>query len=860
MYWTKIFIVLVVAMTNALAIADQQDAEKLEYFEKQIRPILVGHCNHCHSAETKPAGGLRVDDHNGLLTGGNSGPAIVPGNSDNSTLIARVRGEGKKRMPPEGDPLDGEEIEKLIRWINDGAIWPALAISEEIGYQPPEYDKLKAEHWSWQPLSKSGAPAIEGDQWSKSDIDRFVYAKLEAKNLKPAADAEKLELIRRITFDLTGLPPTPDEIDQFLADDRQNSFEAVVDRLLDSKSFGEHWGRHWLDVARYAESTGPSRNIPYPHAWRYRDYVIDAVNTDIPFDRFVREQVAGDLMPASDDAEANRLLTATGFLALGTKDVNQRFRPRFIMDNVDEQVDVVTRSVLGLTVSCARCHDHKFDPVPAADYYALAGIFTSTENAAGLRNQMGGSGLAYYVPKQLVSLRGDLPAADPAKVEALTAQVEEAKAKWDAIRGTAEGLKKRENGQPFQRKFRLEYDKKQAELNALTDPAQLGLATHGVRDAAVIEDCAIRIRGEAELIGPVVPRGFLSAFEVKDAQPVSSEQSGRLELAQWLTSKSNPLSQRVAVNRVWSNLFGRGIVSTVDNFGVTGDKPTHPELLDYLAETFTADGWSIKRLIRRIVTSRTYQLSSKSSEEALAIDPANKYLWRHAPKRLSAEAVRDAILASAGSLDQKRPGASFVSDWQMREIRDNGPEAKQVYEYGNSVTFRSVYLPLLRGLAPKSLEVFDPVEQTLVSGTRNSTTVPSQALFLLNSTFVRKHALSLAEDLLSRTDLETDSSRVASAYRLILGREPSVTESERSIAFINEFVSVLEPESINETQVQEADLVAVADDPNIVDPDQADQTGVTISEADVRVDEPQFAAWLAFIQALYGTAEFRYLF
>jgi len=860
MYRTKIFFAFVVSMASAVALADQQDAEKLEYFEKQIRPILVGHCSHCHSAETKPAGGLRVDDHNGLLVGGNSGPAIVPGNPDKSGLIARVRGEGKKRMPPEGEALEEEEIGKLVRWISEGAVWPAIDFSEKIGYQPPVYEKLKVEHWSWQPLLVSGVPASEGDQWSRSDIDRFVYAKLVASNLKPVADAQKIELIRRVTFDLTGLPPSPDEIDQFLTDDGERSFETVVDKLLNSNSFGEHWGRHWLDVARYAESTGPSRNIPYPHAWRYRDYVIDAINADVPFDRFVREQVAGDLLPASDDAEANRLLTATGFLALGTKDVNQRFKPRFDMDNVDEQIDVVTRSILGLTVSCARCHDHKFDPVPTADYYALAGIFTSTENAAGLRNQMGGSGLAYYVPKQLISLRGDLPAADPAKIEVLTAQVEEAKKQWDAIRGTPEGLKKRENGQPYQRKFRVEYEKRQAALNSLTDPAQLGLATHGVRDAAVIEDCAIRIRGEAELIGPVVPRGFLSAFDVKDTQPVNANQSGRLELANWLTSTSNPLSQRVIVNRVWSNLFGRGIVSTVDNFGVTGDKPTHPELLDYLAKTFAEDGWSIKQLIRRIVTSRTYQLSSKVSDDAFASDPANKLLWRYAPKRLSAESVRDAILASSGNLDPKRPRSSFVGEWQMREIRDNGPEAKQVYEYGNAVTFRSIYLPLLRGLAPKSLEVFDPVEQTLVSGTRNATTVPSQALFLLNSSFVRKHALALAEKLLSRTDLQTDADRVAIAYRLTLGREPSVTESKRSTEFVSHFAAVLDPDSFNEAQVVNVDLVAVADDANIVDPDQADQTGVTVDESNVRVDDPQVAAWLALIQALYGTAEFRYLF
>lgn len=860
MYFRYFVAGLVLAMGTAEAFADPQEEARIEFFEKHVRPILVGHCNHCHSAETKPAGGLRVDDHNGLLAGGNSGPAIVPGDVHKSELIARVRAEGKRRMPPEGDALEEEDIQKLAKWIEEGAAWPRLEIGENLGYQPPVYENLRAEHWAWQPLTNAEVPVAANDDWSNSDIDRFIFAKLRQLGLKPVADAEKSELIRRITFDLTGLPPTIQEIDDFLADDRQGAFASVVDRLLNSKAFGEHWGRHWLDVARYAESTGPSRNIPYPHAWRYRDYVIDSINADVPFDRFVTEQVAGDLLPAADDAEANRLLTATGFLALGTKDVNQRFKPRFIMDNVDEQIDVVTRSVLGLTVSCARCHDHKFDPVPTADYYAIAGIFTSTENAAGLRNQMGGSGLAYYVPKQLVSLRGELPPADPAMVEKLAGEVEEAKQKWDAIRGTPEGLKKRDNGQPFQRKFRLDYEKKQAELNALTDPAQLGLATHGVRDADVVEDCAIRLRGEAELIGPVVPRGFLSAFEVAGTAPVNPQQSGRRELAAWLMSPANPLSQRVAVNRVWANLFGRGIVSTVDNFGVTGDKPSHAELLDYLANRFVAEGWSIKRLVRSIVLSRTYQLASTASADGLAIDPGNKFLWRHAPKRLSAEAIRDSILATAGQLDRSRPERSFIGDWQMKELRDNGPEAKQVYEYGNSVTYRSVYLPLLRGLTPKSLEVFDPVEQSLVSGSRNATTVPSQALFLLNSSFVRKASLGFAEQLLSRTDLESDADRVTFAFRVILGRLPTAQESKEAVDFIVDFASIVGPDFQSSVSESSSEDTVVVDDANIVDPDQADQSGVAIVDDDVSLERPDLAAWLALIQSLYSTAEFRYLF
>lgn len=414
---------LAALFTASSLAAAEPDPAKIEFFEKKVRPILVGHCYACHSAETKPAGELRVDDRNGLLTGGNSGPAVVPGEPEKSLLLKRVTLEGKRRMPLEGAQLTEEQIATLTTWIKDGAVWPTLRVSVSVGKLNPEYEQLKKEHWAWQPLTSPKVPDVKDSAWPQTDVDRFLLAGLEAKNLKPVADADKLTLIRRVTYDLTGLPPTPAEIDAFLQDTSPTAFEKVVDRLLASPRFGEQWGRHWLDVARYGESTGPSRNIPYPHAWKYRDYVIDALNADVPFNRFVLEQIAGDLLPAADDAEANRLRIATGFLALGVKDVNQRFKIRFIMDNVDEQIDVVTRSILALTVSCARCHDHKFDPIPTSDYYSLAGIFTSTEIAAGLRNQMGGSGLAYYVPDMLVRLNGDVPPADPAEVERLQAEV-----------------------------------------------------------------------------------------------------------------------------------------------------------------------------------------------------------------------------------------------------------------------------------------------------------------------------------------------------------------------------------------------------------------------------------------------------
>jgi hypothetical protein len=836
------------------------DAAKIEYFEKKVRPILADHCYHCHSADTKPAGNLRVDDRNGLLTGGNKGPAVVPGEPGKSLLITRVtQKDEKKRMPIEGKHLTDEQVEVLRVWIKDGAAWPPVRVPGSLGKAKPEYEKLKKEHWAYQPLAKPAIPAVKDTTWAKSDVDRFLLAALEAKNLKPVADADKLTLLRRVTFDLTGLPPTPAEIDAFLKDDSPKAFETVVDRLLASPAFGERWGRHWLDVARYGESTGPSRNIPYPHAWKYRDYVIDSVNADVPFDRFIREQIAGDLLPAENNAERDRLLTATGFLALGVKDVNQRFKVRFIMDNVDEQIDAVTRSTLGLTVSCARCHDHKFDPIPTTDYYALAGIFTSTDNAAGVRNKMGGGGLDYYDPAMLVKLTGEVAPADPAKVEKLKADLAEAKKAWDAIRGTPEGLKKAENGQPTQRPFRLKYEALQAEWDGLTDPAARGHAVHGVRDSQKIADTEVRVRGEAEKLGPVVPRGFLTTFDVPGAAKINPKQSGRLELAQWLTNPQNPLASRVAVNRVWQHLFGTGIVNTVDNFGITGGPPSHPELLDYLANRFIADNWSVKKLVRQLVLTRAYQLSADATETHRTADPANRLVWRHSPRRLSAEEMRDATLAAAGALNTKRPGPSPAKELKMIEMRDNGPEAKTINDKADFDTHRSVYLPLLRGVTPHTLEVFDPVDQTLVTGQRDTTTVPGQALFLLNSSFVRKQALTFAERVLKDKDV-TDSDRVRTAYRLAFGRQPTDKEIDRAKAFIGEYESAYraDPPKVIPPPKRGPEPKNPAKPPP-ANPDEIDQSGEPITEASVQPKDAKSAAWMAFTQALIGSAEFRYV-
>jgi cytochrome c553 len=860
-------VVTLVAFASA-ARADEAspDAAKLDFFEKKIRPILADHCYQCHSADTKPSGGLRVDDLHGLLLGGDAGPAIIAGKPEESLILERVQHGSKKVMPKEGDLLTDAEIADLTQWIKDGVAWPREKIPPYIGRKREDFEELKARHWAWQPLKQPSVPTVADASWPRSDIDRFVLAGLEAKKLAPVADADRVTLIRRVTFDLTGLPPTPADIETFQKDASPDAFAKVVDRLLASTQFGERWGRHWLDVARYGESTGPSRNIPYPHAWKYRDYVIDAVNRDVPFNRFIQEQIAGDLLPAATSADRDRQLTATGFLALGVKDVNQRFKTRFIMDNVDEQIDAVSRSFLALTVSCARCHDHKFDPIPTTDYYALAGIFTSTDDAAGVRNKMGGGGLDYYDPSMLLKLTSAAPEPPAEEVAKLKADFEEKKKAWDAIRGTPEGLKPAANGKPTQRPYRLAFEKAQAELAQLTDPAARGLAVHGVREGKAIADTEVRIRGEAERLGPTVPRGFLTTFKVPDAPTISPQESGRLELAQWLSSAQNPLTARVAVNRVWQHLFGDGIVTTVDNFGVKGDTPSNPELLDHLAQEFIHDGWSVKTLIRQIVLSHAYQLSGDVPSGYRDIDPADRLIWRHAPRRLDAEEMRDTMLASAGRLQTMPPEASPAKALRMVEMRDNGVEAKQINEAADHALYRSVYLPLLRGVTPKALEAFDPVSQTLVTGQREATTVPTQALFLLNSTFVRQQALAFAEKVTANGD-RPDGEWIRDIYQLTLGRSPNPQEIERATAFIGEYASSWQQGASAAPQVvavsattENTDAgVATAVAGQAANPDDADRAPVAVKEDAVEPKSARAAAWMTFIQALYASAEFRFV-
>ncbi|MES2789574.1 MAG: PSD1 and planctomycete cytochrome C domain-containing protein [Planctomycetota bacterium] len=780
-----------IAAAPAIASAQvtpRDDAAAIEFFEKKVRPVLVDNCYNCHSADTNSKGGLRVDDRNGLLQGGNGGSAIVPGKPEDSLLIQAITyTDDNLKMPPKKQ-LTPEQIADLTQWVKEGAAWPAAGVAVDLNKPNEKYEKLRKEHWAWQALKAAATPAVADQAWARDDIDRFVLAKLEEKGLKPVADADKATLLRRVTFDLTGLPPTPEDLDAFIADSSPEAFEKVVDRLLGSSSFGERWGRHWLDVARYGESTGSSRNVPYPQAWRFRDYVIDAFNSDKPYDQFIREQIAGDLLPASTPEQKDQQLIATGFLALGVKDVNQRFKVRFTMDNIDEQIDTVSRSVLALTASCARCHDHKFDPIPTADYYALAGIFHSTDLCAGVRNKMGGGGLDYYDTSMLLLLKqeGGAEIDNSAKIAELTKAFEVARKEFQVLRDDPKGAEPGPNGRPKRQVARQKMNRLQAELTALSDPAAKGKVALGARDAKKVGDTEVRLRGEAEKLGPSVPRGFLSVLQYPEQPAINTAQSGRLELAQWLSSEKNPLTSRVLANRVWQHLFEEGLVRSVDNFGVTGDTPSHPELLDHLAARFVSGGWSVKKLVRTVVLSHAYQLSADAAPANVAVDPANRLVWRHSPRRLDAEEIRDATLAASGKLNLSRPDASPAKTFKVMELPNNGPVARGLGDGALASVHRSVYLPLLRGLTPISLEVFDFAEQGMVTGSRDTTTVATQALYLLNDPFVRRNALDLAERVLQQSDLD-DNTRVTLAYRLTVGRVPTTEEVARAKSYLADY-------------------------------------------------------------------------
>jgi hypothetical protein len=803
-----VLVVAVLAAVEPLTAAD--NSKGVDFFEKHIRPVLVANCYQCHSASSKEIeGGLRLDTREGLRKGGDSGAVIVPGKPDESLLIRALQHEDGMEMPPK-QKLPDNVVANFVKWVELGAPDPRRPNVSTVGGKVNLSEARK--FWAFQPPKVTPPPAVKNSAWPKGDIDRYLLAGQEEKGLAPVQDADRQTLIRRAYFDLIGLPPSPEQIEAFVNDKDPKALEKVIDALLATPQFGERWGRHWLDVARYGESTSKERNIPFHYAWRYRDYVYDSFAADKPYDQFVREQIAGDLLPGKSDAQRNDMLTATGFLTLGPKSLNTRNREQFRMDVADEMLDVATRSVMALSVACARCHDHKFDPIPTADYYAMVGIFRSTDVLGGVNpgnNRTGYAGEYAYLTSS--SKRSGLGAADRKRLAQLKVELASKQEELQNIRqegreilaasgkGKAAKAKKAKGAQKgvdrlpgrLQQQFRqaqqriAEINEEIAAIEGKTG-ASGGEPVMAVRDVATPEDCRINIRGEVSDLGDSVPRGYVKVLTFPNSPDVNEKQSGRLQLAAWMTSKNNPLTARVMANRVWYHLFGRGIVPTIDNFGALGEQPSNQALLDFLAVRFMNEGWSVKKLIREIMLSRAYQLSSDHSDANYAADPDNTLVWRMNRRRLDAEAIRDAVLAVSSGLDLQRPLGSPAQQIEG-EI---GRRAKTDFLL-KEVNYRSAYLPIVRGLVPEVLSLFDVADPELVTGQRDVTTIAPQALYMMNSPVVVGAAEKTAQNLLADSRLADDRERVDYAFRLILGRAPEAQQRTDVLAFIKDYQSTM---------------------------------------------------------------------
>ncbi|QDU60394.1 Planctomycete cytochrome C [Planctomycetes bacterium Pan216] len=756
-FWGMSRGIVVMALLGCLPLAPASGSEKplsdddVTFFEQHIRPLLITHCYDCHSEDSgEMAGELLLDRREGWSKGGTGGPAIVPSHPEKSLLMRAVRyTDSELKMPPE-DKLSATEIAHLEEWIRRGAKDPRdqpAPVSEE---KSIDVEAGRA-FWAFRSPEKRRVPAVAREDWPRTPIDHFLLAKMEAEDVVPAAPADRRDLIRRAYFDLVGLPPAPEEVDAFLADSSDEAFDRVIEDLLASPRYGERWGRHWLDVVRYADSNGLDENAGFAHAWRYRDYVIDSFNEDKPFDEFLIEQIAGDLLPYADDETRQRQLIATGFLSLGAKVLAEPDKTKLAMDIVDEQIRTLGRSVIGLTIGCARCHDHKFDPISTRDYYSLAGIFRSTQT---MEHDINGviisrwweHGLAEGEERELIEeldariaiLHDKLANAEPKEIAALKAEVRR--------------------------------------LNKLRDQTPSAM---GVREGT-IANVRVHRRGSHLTLGDEVPRGFPVVL-TRSPVEVQEKSSGRLELARWLTAPDHPLTARVLANRLWRWHFGRGLVKTTDNFGKLGEVPSHPELLDWLAVRLIEEGWSIKQLHREIMRSRVYQMSSHASDETLRRDPDNRLYSRAPVQRLSAEQMRDSLLAVSGLLEPTMGGPAC--DMPNRDLVFNHT-SMDMTDYADRR--RSVYLPVIRNHVYDFFQQFDFPDPANVSGDRNTTTVAPQALLLMNSDEVSDSAEAFAERLIEEGP-RPDAERVDRAYRIAFGRHATAEEIARSLRFLDRF-------------------------------------------------------------------------
>ncbi|TWT92414.1 DUF1553 domain-containing protein [Stieleria varia] len=908
--------------------ADDQLSE-IQWFEKHIRPTLVEHCIRCHGPKKQQAG-LRLDHAAGLRSGGDTGPAVVPGDPDSSLLMQAIRYDNVSlEMPPRGK-LPASTIAAFEKWIRLGAVDPRQdprenAEPDDSTSGPPSVEEGRS-FWAFQPIDAPVVPPSDDHRWALGKIDCLILARMQSEGCQPTVDADRETFIRRVSYDLTGLPPTPAEIRDFVDDESAQAYETLVDRLLGSYAFAERWGRHWLDVVRYAESSGGGRTLLFPDAWRYRDFVIDSFDRDLPYDQFLRLQLAGDLIPESDWQQRQRNLVATGFLLLGPTNFELQDKDVLEMDVIDEQLDTIGKSMLGMTIGCARCHDHKFDPIPTADYYAMAGIFkstlsmthsnVSTWNTAELPLSAEEESRYAKIQSEIKTCKGQIQdlndAIERAGGKSGEIAAKDASVDPDSLPGividnaqalrTGQWMESKSNpkyvganyihdetsekgakhvvyetlvpesgryevrvshSSGSNRSTRVPIRIRHAEGEALVrvnqrkqppidhlfnsvgtfsfdsdQKAQITVSNEGTEDGVVIADCVVLIPAETQISttaketsaedeaaaaekkkllaalhaylerlnqrlrqlqsqaaerpvamatrdqptaadipialrgvvanqGPVVPRGALSVVSSQAFPRLDERSSGRLEFADWITSRQNPLTARVMANRVWYWMMGRGLVETVDNFGATGQRPSHPKLLDHLAESLMADDWSIKKLVRKIALSRTYRLSSTSRNDSLAMDPENRWFWRMTPKQMRAEAIRDTLLFISGDLDRTRGG---------RTIK---PGTSIEYGYRFDSNRRSVYLPVFRNTLPEILQAFDFADPNIQQGKRNASTIAPQALLMMNHPFVIDQAHAAAARRISSNPKqlgETVDETLDGVFQEVLGRSASPEE------------------------------------------------------------------------------------
>jgi hypothetical protein len=782
-------------LTPRMASAQEQ------YFETKVRPLLVSKCYACHTAGA--AGGLRLDSREGVMKGGRDGAVIDLAHPENSLLLTAIHyGKPGLQMPPKG-PLEDAQVAVLEQWIKDGAVWP---VNSGVSVEAVVTDKDRA-WWSYQKPMRPEVPKV-ADKWAYNDIDRFVLAKLEAGHMTPVADADKRTMIRRATYDLTGLPPTPSEINAYLADKSPDAYPKLVDRLLASKAYAERWGRVWMDVVRYSDTTGEGADYPIPEMYKYRDYIVQSFADDVPYDRFIREQIAGDLLPAKTEPEHWRNIIATGYLANANR----------YEDYVSDAVDNIGYAYLGTSVACARCHDHKFDPIPTSDYYAMYGILASTKYAkSGEEDTRYETDMVYRDPN-VVKSREYIDFQAQLKPIADTIHAAHQLPYFDDILPALE-----------------------ARRMALFANAPHFEAAYAVQESTP-HDENIQPLGDKKNRGDIVPRHFLQLAGNWQLPP-NLKTSGRLELANWIASPQNPLTARVMVNRLWQEHFGRGIVATPNDFGKRGDPPSDQPLLDYLATEFVAKGWSIKAMQREMVLSHVYQLSSLDSEADEKADPDNIALWRHSPARMDAEEIRDTMLATSGMLDATPAGAQPFPKETKWNYSGHVP-FHAVYETNR----RTLYVMTQRSRRHPYLGLFDGPDSTTSVGTRDSSITPLQSLYFLNGDFPKQCSEKLADKL--EADHVSTKDEINRAFLLIYGRPAEKDEIAHAEGFINAVSDLLKQHGTPLPEVAPSPLKNVA-----LTTGGSSASGTTpLSDADAH-----HQALGKFIQVLYASNEFMFL-